>query len=310
MSNQFFQRVLSFFDQQSKSESSDKPQASNPVKNLLGPLEEARAKAFEFDDAALRDQARQSALEEEKKETLLRQAEMQADILNLHQQLKTGFSEQDLKQLIEGLHAHVAFFKDRNTDSLADQGLLAILASIRNEALVFAWNKLEAALQQAGLSWPDPLGLGPSSTAEETKQKRDLQLNQQRKFFLGLPLLRLADLMMGVIPAWRSVYPERNGPVWTETVYQAVAGAWAARRHQEVVAAAEASVEELRTKVSLRLGVELSSIQERLSKGVSSVAEARSLSDQALTVCQKVAPEVLWEVVGPQLQQARAVTPA
>jgi hypothetical protein len=156
-------------------------------------------------------------------------------------------------------------------------------------------------MKKKGLHWPLPGGLSPHADKEEVEEHSTLHLELLRKAFLKGPLLRYADLMLGIVPAWRSLYPERGGAVWTESVYEAVAGALAARRLDVIEKVAEKDQEFLDGQVAEALTRELRLIQDRLLGGVASVAEARNLSDQAVAVCQRVAPEVVWSLLAPKL---------
>ncbi len=307
MAESLWKRFRGFFEHSvGEHEVAPAAQTVNPIDAVLGSLEASRAKAFELDESAIRDQARKSALEEEKRQMELRRAEMLQDIVALHTKLGTGFSQADLEKMASGLKEHVNLFSNRNTDGLADQGLLSILASVQEDSLKVGWDRLDAELKKAGLEWPRPSGISPSSSADEIAHKSALHLEQQHKDYLTTPLPRLADLMLGVVPAWRSCYPERNGAVWTETVFQAVAGAWSAERHARVVALGLEAAEELRAKVAENLAKELQPVQARLAEGVSSLAEARNLSDQATNITRTVGREIFWAVVGPKLEAARA----
>ncbi|MBT9585809.1 hypothetical protein IV102_20880 [bacterium] len=282
-------------------------EAANPILSVLGPMEALREKAFELDESAMRDQVRQSALEEERRQAKLHQQDMLQDIVQLHHTLKTGYAASDLDKLADQLREHIKFFSGRQTHSLADQGLLAILHSVHDQSLLYAWELLNERLTEANLKWPPPLGMSPSSSAEEIQVKTELHLAKLRQEFLSFRGILVADLLVGLVPAWRSVYPERNGPVWTETVYQAVGGAMAVKRFHDIVATATEKVEALRSLVSSRLSLELQSVQDHLAKGVSSIAEARSLSEEAASITQKVACQEFWAIIGPLYPKQESV---
>ena len=307
MSETFWSRCKNLFAHPLAGQEATTQEAANPVLSVLGPMEALREKAFELDESAMRDKVRQTALEEERRQAKLHQQDMLVDILQLHKTLKTGYTQTDLDSLAEQLRAHIKFFSDRKTDSLADQGLLAILHSVHDQSLLYAWEQINKSLAEANLKWPPPMGMSPSSSAEDIRVKTDLHMAKLRQEFLSFRGTLVADLLVGLVPAWRSVYPERNGPVWTETVYQAVGGALAVRRFNDIVATATEKVEALRSAVSSRLSVELQTVQDRLAKGVSSVAEARSLSEQAASITQKVATEEFWAAIGPLYPRLESV---
>ncbi len=79
-------------------------------------------------------------------------------------------------------------------------------------------------------------------------------------------------------------------------------GAWAAQRWRQIEALALQHHQALEEKMAKALQAALEDIQSHLSQGVRSVVEARRLSEQAAQNCQQIAPQVVWEFVGPLLQ--------
>jgi len=302
MKASFWERIKASFHHPVAGDSTDELKA-NPLLDLLGPLDAARSKALALDDeSAQRDKLQADALEAEQRQAKAYQQEMLQDIVKLHQQLNTGLSQADLTQLSEKLLENIKFFKNRRTDSLADQGLLAILHSIHKEAIEFAWEKLNRALTAAKLEWPAPAGLSSNANAEDIKIKRDLKFNKLHEEIGRYPGPVTADLLLGRVSAWRAVYPERNGPVWTETVFVAVGLALAAQRHAQLLALGEESADSLRASVAERLKQDLKPVQDQLASGVTSLAQARSLSDQAAQLSQQAASEEFWRLVRPRLE--------
>ena len=293
------------------SSTDETPAPTNPVQSVLGTLEAARKSALNYDDRSrdqqIKEEHRQAHLDEEKKLTQTCHEEMLDDILKLHTELGTGFHKADLEELSESLRSSIKFFSNRNTDSLADQGLIAILGAVHDEALEFGWQKLTEKLSSGNKAWPAPGGVSRNATEEEIQIKSELYVKQQRIEFLNYNLLVLADIIQGAVPAWRSVYPERHGSVWTSTCFQAVGGAFAAQRYSAAVNMGQSEVETLRSKVASRLAEAIKPIEAELKKGVTSLNQARMLSDDASRVCQEIAVEVFWEVVRPRLEATSAV---
>ena len=82
--------------------------------------------------------------------------------------------------------------------------------------------------------------------------------------------------------------------------------ALAARRLEQAIALAHDSADALRDAVANRLKTELQPVQDQLAGGVSSLAQARSLSDQATEITQNVATEEFWSVIRPKLNASAA----
>ena len=283
---------------------------ANPIATALGALEAARKSALSYNEQSrteqIHEEQRQAALAKELKLTELHQGEMLEDILKLHAELGTGFSKPNLDKFSDDLRASTTLFGQRNTDSLADQGLMAILHTVHDEALKYGWKNLSEKLAAANKTWPAPLGVSPNATEEELRFKSALYVQRQEKEFLDHNLLVLANIIQGSVPAWRSVYPERHGAVWTSTCYQAVGGAYAAKRHDDILDIAQENLEEIRRTVAPRLTDALKPIEDELKKGVTSLSQARMLSEDAGRVSQKIAIEVFWQVVSPHMQEAPA----
>ena len=275
----------------------------SPTASLLNPLDQMRHHALDDLENQRQDRLRQEALLEERRKAEAHQTEMRADIVLLHQQLETGFGEADMRASSESLKNHCQSFQALDRDQLSQMAVWAVMERFNDEALLWAWNELESRLQAHDLSWPPPSGMVPNASPAEKAQHFDLYKEMLRKAFLRGPLLRHADLILGIVPAWRSLYPQKGGAVWTQTVYEGVASALASRRLQAIDQLAEKHHEHLDQAIAQALAPELQSIQERLSSGVSSFVEARNLSDEAVAVCQRIGPKVVWEFLAPLLPE-------
>lgn len=295
---EFWEKFQAFLAEHLGTQRSQPNQAS-PLHHLLDPLEHLRQEALRLRET--QDQARARGLEEERQESLVHQAFMREDILALHKQLETGFGLDQLEQLSLALKQHCHDFRSQASDQLIQMAMLAVEARFHQEALAWAWDQFEKVRQSHGVEWPVPGGLSPNADAEEVAEHCRLHLKMAHEQFLAGTLMVVSDLILGVVPAWRSLYPERGGAVWQQTVFEAVAGAMAAARWQKIEKLAAEHHAALEERIAGALGAELAGIQQRLARGVSSVAEARSLSDEAIERCQKVAPQVVWEYLAPLL---------
>lgn len=303
---QFWSKLRQFFNTVPEAESEKSTGKTSPEDHLsavLQPIEQARKDALNVDDGSLAEQRQQArklaALEEERRLIEIHRQDLEFDTLALHETLATGLSRDELKSLSQLLKESVALLVPKKQDSLASHGVLAVAQSVHDSALAFGWQRLEEKLLEHSLVWPVPPGISPNATAEEIQQKTELHTAILEKDFLSYNLNLLADLICGLVPAWRTVYPERYSSVWTCTTYQAVAGAFAARRHIELVEKGNANLEAIRELLAQRLEPALAEVEQKLRQGVASRQEAEQLSDEACTICGKIAPEVFWEVVSP-----------
>lgn len=297
----FWERFRAFLDQTFGGGEAPPAGTSQPgpLKHLLDPIDQLRQQALRLREDE--DQVRQQSLDLERQTALEHQREMRTDILELHRQLETGFDLDRLEQLSAALKEHCQEFRDQSRDELTEMAMLAVVSHFHQESLLWAWQEFEKRRLAHGVRWPEPLGLAPNADEEEVAEHRRLQLEQARAQFLQGPLVALADLMLGIVPSWRSLYPERGGAVWCHTVFEGVAGALAAARWQAIEKLADQHHQELEERIAAALGPELAGVQERLSRGVSSLAEARSLSEQVVARCQEVAPKAVWAYLEPLL---------
>ena len=298
----FWERVLRLFRSHLGPDSDPHKQPVNPLVELLQPLDLLRHQAL-----VEQFQAREASVQQESQDEQdsLRQEQMalRADIMKLHAKLNTGLSESMLEQMGESLREHCRGFRAPRPDELSEISMLSVMARFHKESLEWAWQEFEKRLQNAGLAWPEPTGLAPQADEIEVAEHRRLHRQKLYAAFVGGPFLRFADLIIGVVPVWRTLYPQRGGAVWIESVYEAVAGALACRRLAQLEALAERDREILERLISEVLAGQLAPLQQRLTAGVGSVAEARNLSDQAISLCQQSAPEVVWNHLSRQLDR-------
>lgn len=302
MKLRFWNKLREQFDQSAGADAAA-PLEENPLKRILDPLDAARKQALGVNEDEIRDRERaarrQAALEEEQRRIRVFREQMLDDIVDMHKKLGTGMDREQIEQLAADLKASLEQFAHRNTESLADRGLRAVLATIHDDALAHAWVLLEGKLSDAKLPWPPPPGISPTATPEDIERKTELHTAILHDDFLKYDLKILAALIEGSVPAWRAVYPERGGSVWTATVYQSVGGAFAARHYNELLAAAEERLEEIRRTVAEQLEPALAPIQAELKKGVGSLSQALRLSEEANRISERIAVQVFWQVVRP-----------
>lgn len=263
----------------------------DPLQSLLGPLDTLRRQIAEA-----RQEAVSVALHggsERDGELAHRKALLKKELLALHLRLGTGLEQPDLESLSRSIKWHCHAFRTPRPDELHELAMLSVMARLHREALEWGWKELLSRVEEAGLSWPEPTGLTPRADAEQVARHRELHAEDLRRSFATGSFARLADLIVGEVPAWGALTPEPHGAVWTESLYEAVAGALAYRRLREMENLMEQEQEPIKALLAETLSSALRSIQEELAQGVGSVTEARRLSDLAVTTSQEVAAEVV-----------------
>jgi hypothetical protein len=265
------------------------PPQQQMLDDLLKQLDEMRLAALE--QAALRvvEVRHEEARQAEQDLAEAHQAEMFCDIMEMHHRLKTNLDEPTLRSLADELHQHCSEFRSLHSEHLPQLVTYSIAQRFHNEALKSGWDLLAALMENASVSWPDP-----EVSPAKLEQAKIASLAECKEDFLKSPILRFADLMFGVVPIWRSVYPHRGGLLWQQTVLFSVGGALAAQAHHVTIEAAHARHFELEALLSERLTPKLQDIQQRLANGVATVAQANALSDEAVRLCQEIAPDLIW----------------
>jgi len=296
----FWDRIRGLFRRHLGPEPSPSEQPS-PLAQLLQPLDFLRHQAL-VEQVQASQAFDQQASAEEQERISQEQLALRADILEFHARLSTQLGENDLERMAEILRQHCREFRAPRPDELNEIAMLSVMARLHKESLEWAWHEFEKRLEQAGLEWPEPTGLTPHADEAEVAEHRRLHRLQLHQRFVEGPFLRFADLMLGVVPIWRTLYPQRGGAVWRESVYEAVAGALACRRLAQLEALAERDRDELEKRIATGLSEQLGPLRQRLAAGVSSVMEARNLSDQAISICQRSAPDIVWNHLRRQLE--------
>lgn len=300
MPDSFWERIRGLFRRHLGPEPSPSEQAS-PLAQLLQPLDLLRHQAL-VEQVQARQASDQQASAEEQQRLEQDQQALRTDILELHALLSTKLDETDLERMGENLKQHCREFRAPRPDELNEIAMLSVMARLHKESLEWAWHDFEKRLERAGLNWPEPTGLAPHADETEVAEHRRLHRRELQRRFVEGPFLRFADLMLGVVPIWRTLYPQRGGAVWRESVYEAVAGALACGRFAQLEALAERDRDELEKRIAAGLSEQLAPLQQRLTAGVNSVMEARNLSDQAISICQRSAPDIVWNHLSRQLE--------
>jgi len=186
----------------------------------------------------------------------------------------------------------------------------AISQRLQAEAGELAVARLIDLLQREKMSWPDPIQLGPSVSAEEAERSRRRRLAEVREAFLATGLKRTADRILGIVSAWGSDYPERGSPLWEESVLEAVASGIRADLVKEFVEVLRRDKDVLLDKTESSVGKELDALRKALQGGITSIDQANQAVASALRVLDEVFPEIAWEDVRSQLPRAKGEWPS
>lgn len=275
---------------------------ASPLAQLLTQVEETTREALDSQDEKKAEAEERQKSDQQKliehESSLLRE-----DILELHGRLGTQLRETQLEELSAFVRHHwQELGLGRSADHLAEATLRAVARRLHKESLIWGWDRFCHLFQERKLEWPEPLGISPHASAEEYSQHQDLDRAILRTRFESGEILRMADLVLGVVPVWGAVFPDRGGIVWRHSTFEAVAGALALKRLSQMDRLAHQQRPELERRLTEVLTEPLRQIEEQLRSPFASAEEDQLLAERAREICQVQAAEEVWRLIGPQLQ--------
>jgi hypothetical protein len=231
------------------------------------------------------------------------------DIEKMHARLATGITGAD----IDAISAFVAELEpaaaeDRNSHDLLPRARYAIAEKLRAEAGELAIARIVALLSREKLDWPDPTHHRATMSAEEIERSRRRRLADVREGFLVQGFRTIAERMNGIVRGWGGDYPDRDSPLWEESVLEGVAAGIRGSLLRDFVEVLHRDRDELLLRAEAAVGKELGALQSVLAGGVHSIEQANQAVASSLRVLDEVVPEIAWEAVVRELPQARGDT--
>ena len=232
--------------------------------------------------------------------------QIRVDVEAMHAQLGTGISGSDIDELNQFLQ-EVAELSAGGEDSheLLGRARFTILRRLSVEAGELAVSRLRDLMNSADMTWPETLTYHPSTSPEGVARIRERHLAELKEYFLQSGIERMAQFLVGIVPAWKEDYPHQGSPIWDAVVLKAVAAGIRASLLKEFVekvredrAAIEEEVEEL-------IGAELSAVDQCLKEGIDSIQDANRVVAGTMRILDEVVPDLAWERVHAALPRAR-----
>lgn len=221
-----------------------------------------------------------------------------SSVEQLHRKLKTGL-EGELERLSRLMHGHA--WTEKPNSTLEEQIEHSVLARIYWETGQLAWTELTERMAFAKLDWPQPADAYPNPTEQERQLAVQRARREAHGQFLRYPPPALADLVLGKVPSWRSVYPAVGSPLWEELCLLAVAAAFRIQAFGKTLEAWLWRPPELEERLVTILDGELGEVREMVARGGLTLAEADLVSQRARQVCAQVIPDEVWTWIAPQL---------
>jgi len=231
------------------------------------------------------------------------------DIEAMHARLETGIAGSDLDALaaalreLEGVAA-----EGRDSHDLVPRARFAIASRLLREAGELAVARLVALLERAGMGWPDP-NYWPRATPEQIENSQRRRRAEMRESFVAQGFERSAERVLGIVGAWGPDYPDRESPLWQETVLEGVAAGVRARLVEDFIAVLRSDRDLLLARVEDLIGKQVTSLQQVVEKGVHSIQQANQAVATSLRALDKLVPEIAWEHVRSKRPEARGEFP-
>ncbi len=232
---------------------------------------------------------------------------MREDIEEMHVELRTGLSPEDLSDIVAFLEELDHFSKEgRGSLALIPRARYAITLRLRAEAGVLATDRLILRLQRRGIDWPDPTLHHPHATAEEIEASRRRRLRDVRRAFLAYDLERIAERIQGIVWGWGGDYPDRGTPLWRECVLVGVAAGIWGRLIQHLVELVRQDREVLLARTQEALGDEVAILQAAIDCDSTSLEECKEVVSSSLRAIDEIVPEIAWQLVRTRLPRSEA----
>jgi len=218
------------------------------------------------------------------------------DIEQTHSRLQTGIRANDLVRLRAFLikAAEIASTGEQSHEILP-RCRFSILKRLHLEAGFLSLKELDTFLDQQGESWPVTVPRDPSITPEETQEVIKRNKDQRRKEYLNYSINKSSFLVLGIVEAWKSDYPEPGSALWNSVVLEAVATALRAKwldRFSQKLRHDRAFIE---NKASELLGEKVSELNQSIQGGVTSLSDAHRVVASSLKILDEIIPELAWE---------------
>ncbi|RIL06936.1 MAG: hypothetical protein DCC75_10425, partial [Proteobacteria bacterium] len=276
------------------------------LKSLQDKITEQRSAALARRKAEKRPASAisQVVVADDQKERLRKEYEeaqrmMRSDIEGLHKTLKTEIEGSDLPKLREfmlGLAEQIKVGEDAEIEARVKG---AALMAIIGQAGEHAWEMLNASMQQAGEEWPEPDGLPPNATKEQFALARERSLTDVRELFLGLPPQAIAELTIGVVPAWKISYPAKSSWLWRQVSLRGVAAGIQSSMTRSVVTELKSAGEALRSEILGLVTNELNTLNAAIAKGTHSLEEVDHMLRTARSAVEGLIKERVLEKAAP-----------
>ena len=230
------------------------------------------------------------------------------DIVAVHARLQTGITPHEL-DLLKGYLDKAAeiSLSGEQTQEVLPRCRFAILNRIHYESGILALGEMDDCLAKHGESWPIRIPRNPTISKQEAEQivKRN-QLNL-RNNFLHYTIHQSSCLIVGIVEAWKSDYPEKDSALWNSVVFEAVTTALRAKLMHIFITQLRPDKVYIENKAKELIGEKLSELNRTLQGGLTSLKDAHRVVSSSLKVLDEVIPDLAWDHLQQVLPEAKSV---
>ncbi|MCA9795453.1 MAG: hypothetical protein KC910_26780, partial [Candidatus Eremiobacteraeota bacterium] len=207
---------------------------------------------------------------------------LEAAIMSMHARLGTGLDHDQSKRLAEFVKSHrpVASAK---LEAEVDQ---AVMGHLYFKVGELAWSHLGELIAANGLEWELSSELLHGRDPSDVKALKAQKTEEMRLEFLDMTPQETAEMMVGEVKVWSTLYPDPGTWLWKETVLQGVGSALRAGLYEQVLLLWEKRPEQLDSLLQQMMTRKLSEASAALRNGIHSLSEANKILADLRQCCR------------------------
>ncbi|MBW2503410.1 MAG: hypothetical protein JRE16_02460 [Deltaproteobacteria bacterium] len=218
------------------------------------------------------------------------------DILATHSRLQTGITPHELDLLNEYLDkAAEISLSGEQTQEVMPRCRFSILKRIHYESGVLALQDMDGYMASHGETWPARIPRDPTISKQEAEQVVNRNLLSLRRNFINYTIHQSSRLIVGIIEAWKSDYPEVDSPLWKSVVLEAVATALRAKLMHTFTSRLRHDRAYIENKAKELIGAKLSELNRTLQGGLTSLNDAHRVVSSSLKILDEIIPSLAWK---------------
>ncbi|MGE0494101.1 MAG: hypothetical protein AB7S38_33130 [Vulcanimicrobiota bacterium] len=261
-----------------------------------------RAKATALENGDTPDARFQREHRQELEQRQQARQRLEAAIMAMHGRLGTGLDHQECQRLSEFVKSHKPGVSAK-LEAEVDQAVMDYLYFKVGE---LAWIRLSQSMAGPALEWELSAELLHGRPPSEVKTLKTQKTEEMRLEFLDMTPQETAEMMVGEVKVWSTLYPDPGTWLWNETVLQGVGSALRAALYEQVLDLWEQRPQQLDALLQQMMTRKLSEASAALRNGIHSLTEANQILASLRQCCREELPQVVWQYLEPRLAPTSA----